>query len=134
MILSRSWGYAVRALTQMAEKYDDESFRWQAAELAEVAGLSQSFLPKVLQQLKSAGLVESTRGRGGGVKLAKSPEEITLLDIAKATEDKLNFNMATAGLEDAPEYLRNELIKRWRPYKTGTIEFLSETTIDNLTE
>ena len=132
MTFSKSWGYGVRALVRLAGTYEDPEYRWQAGELADAAKLPSSFLSKVLHQLTSAGLVDSARGRGGGVRLAAPPEDIRLIDIARATEDTDALNLAAAGFEEATEELRKAIQERWRPYERGMLEFLAETTIADL--
>ncbi|WP_309085230.1 Rrf2 family transcriptional regulator [Chelativorans sp.] len=57
-----------------------------ASALAELHGLSQSYLLKHLQALTAAKLFESVPGPHGGYRLAKSPDRISLLDIVLAIE------------------------------------------------
>lgn len=57
-----------------------------AARLAELNDLPTAYLTKQLQALVRAGLVTSTRGPSGGFRLARSPQEITLLDVVDAIE------------------------------------------------
>ncbi|MGK6316266.1 RrF2 family transcriptional regulator [Neorhizobium sp. DT-125] len=57
-----------------------------AAALAEFHGVSTSYLLKHMQALSGAGLVDTVPGPKGGYRLAKTPEEITLLDIVLAVE------------------------------------------------
>jgi Rrf2 family protein len=45
-----------------------------------------AYLAKVLQSLRRAGLINSRRGVGGGVKLARSPKKINLLEVINAVE------------------------------------------------
>lgn len=52
-------------------------------------GASEAHLAKVVQQLAKAGLVRTTRGPKGGVCLARSPEEISYLEVYEAIEGKL---------------------------------------------
>ena len=59
-----------------------------ASALAELHGLSQSYLLKHLQALASAGVFESVPGPHGGYRLAGSPERISLLDIVLAVEGR----------------------------------------------
>ena len=60
-------------------------------ELAEHYGISRNHLMKVVQQLGQLGFVETTRGRGGGIRLGKPAEEIRLADVVRATEDDMDI-------------------------------------------
>ena len=56
--------------------------------LAEFHGVSESYLLKHLQALTGAGLLESVSGPKGGYRLARPPEQITLLDVVEAIEGR----------------------------------------------
>lgn len=57
-----------------------------AARLAELHGVSATYLAKHLQALSRAELVRSAQGKAGGYLLTRSPEEITVLDVVEAIE------------------------------------------------
>lgn len=57
-----------------------------AAALAEFHGVGTSYLLKHLQALSGAGILQTVPGPKGGYRLAKRPEEISLLDIVLAVE------------------------------------------------
>ncbi|TVT23019.1 Rrf2 family transcriptional regulator [Amycolatopsis acidiphila] len=57
-----------------------------ATRLAELHGVSATYLAKQLQALSRAGLVQSAQGKSGGYVLTRSPEEITVLDVVEAVE------------------------------------------------
>ena len=57
-----------------------------APRLAELHGISRTYLAKHLQQLSRAGLVRSTEGRVGGYLLTRPADEVTVLDIVLAIE------------------------------------------------
>ncbi|MGK7653563.1 RrF2 family transcriptional regulator [Roseovarius sp. B08] len=75
---------AIHAVTMMAALPDDGVM--PAADLAEFHGVSSSYLLKHLQSLSRAGLLQTLPGPRGGYRLARSPAEITLLDIVLAVE------------------------------------------------
>ena len=55
-------------------------------ETAEVYGISRAHLMKVVNQLTRAGFLKATRGRTGGLALARRPDKIRLSDVIRATE------------------------------------------------
>jgi Rrf2 family protein len=57
-----------------------------AAKLAEYHGVPAAYLAKHLQTLARAGLLETTKGPKGGYRLARPPDQITVLDIVEAID------------------------------------------------
>ena len=55
-------------------------------DLAELQGISPSFLAKIFPKLEKAGIVQAAQGICGGYRLARPPAEITVLDIVDAIE------------------------------------------------
>ncbi len=132
MVLSKSWGYAVRALVELGKTFHDPEKKWQAGELAEAANLPASFLSKVLTHLASSGLVQSTRGRGGGVQLARHPGDIRLIEVAHAIEAENWHKVPAAGFEDAPEEVRRTVEEGLSSSIISHMEYLAETSIEDL--
>ncbi len=56
------------------------------SEIAQAHGISRSHLTKIVVALSSMGLLETTRGRGGGLRLLKPAQHIVLGDVVRQTE------------------------------------------------
>lgn len=84
MLLTRKACYAVVAIKHLAMK-GGEGVALSAKELAELSGLPEETLAKILQHLVKAGLVNSRQGVKGGYKLAVDPKNLTVLDVVRAT-------------------------------------------------
>lgn len=68
---------------------EEDGVRCTSQKLAESLGVTASFVRRLLVPLTRDGVVESSLGKHGGVRLARSPESITLRDIYRSvTEDK----------------------------------------------
>lgn len=76
--------YALRLLMYLGTHPDQLCTIQQ---IAEAYGISRNHLMKVAHQLGVTGSVETLRGRGGGLRLAKPPAEIGVGDVVRATED-----------------------------------------------
>lgn len=83
MRLTNFSDYALRVLMYAAARSDRLI---TIEETAEVYGISRAHLMKVANQLTRAGFLKATRGRTGGLALAKRPEKIRLSDVVRATE------------------------------------------------
>jgi Rrf2 family transcriptional regulator, iron-responsive regulator len=89
MRLTKQTNYAVRMLMYCAANSGNLS---RIPEIAKAYGVSELFLFKILQPLHKAGIVDTVRGRNGGIRLGRPAEDISLFDVVKVTED--NFTMA----------------------------------------
>lgn len=97
MRISQKLDYASRALVHLARKHDGESVV-RTDYIAESEAIPPSFLAQILHELKRCGFATSKRGKTGGWKLAKSPAQITLLEVVEALEpDSLGHQDEAAG-------------------------------------
>lgn len=83
MRLAEYTDYTLRVLMHCAVHRDE---RLTIADLAERHGLSKNHVMKIVNDLARQGLLETTRGRGGGLRLMQDPAHIRIGDIVRACE------------------------------------------------
>ena len=84
MQLTKHTDYALRVLIWLTHRD-----RATIAEIAGAHGISENHLMKIVHGLAKNGYVETVRGKGGGLKLAKAPGEISIGEVVRATEETL---------------------------------------------
>lgn len=130
MRLTKQTNYAVRIMMYCAANGDKLS---RIPEIAKAYNVSELFLFKILQPLHKAGLVETLRGRNGGVRLGRAADKITLLDVVRVSEE--SFSMAECfddNATDCPLIDSCGLNSALRRALNAFFEVLSEYTIDDL--
>lgn len=84
MIISSKGRYALRVMTDLAE-HADAGFI-SLADISARQEISLKYLEAITALLNKAGLLDSLRGKSGGYKLKKKPEDYTLREILEVTE------------------------------------------------
>jgi Rrf2 family protein len=67
--------------------------------VAEATRVPPAYLSKVLQALSRGGIVKSQRGVGGGISLARPPEDLTILEVVNAVEPIQRIRSCPLGLK-----------------------------------
>jgi Rrf2 family nitric oxide-sensitive transcriptional repressor len=88
MHLTRFSDNALRCLTFLATAPTGAA---TTAEVARRMALSEDHLMKVVQRLAALGFIETTRGRGGGMRLARDASEINVGAVIRATEESFRL-------------------------------------------
>jgi Rrf2 family protein len=83
-MLSTTSQHAIRALVHLSRV--PEGGLILGRELAELAGIPANFLAKIMLALRNAGLVDATRGQGGGYRLLQSANQIALMQVVELFE------------------------------------------------
>ncbi|GHG02773.1 transcriptional regulator [Deinococcus piscis] len=81
-MFSQTAEYALRAAVTLAEAGSSLS----TAQLAERTQVPAQYLSKVLQGLQRAGLLQALRGKYGGYRLTRPPQDISILDVVNAVD------------------------------------------------
>jgi len=80
--------YSLRVLTYLAVH---DGRLATVGEIAAAYGVSENHLVKVVHHLSQQGYIQTTRGKGGGMRLARAPRSINLGQVLRGTEDSLNL-------------------------------------------
>lgn len=80
--------YALRMLVYLAMRPNRAC---TVADVAEAYGLSHNHLLKVALRLRKLGMIETARGRSGGIRMALAPEDINLGALLRQTEDDFSL-------------------------------------------
>ena len=89
MKLSVRGEYALRAMQVLARDYEEDDSVVRIQEISENQNIPKRFLEQILNDLKSAGVVQSKRGVAGGYRLKRNPNQITLAEIIRHIEGPL---------------------------------------------
>jgi Rrf2 family protein len=90
MQITRQADYAVRAVLYLAQLGQDR--RASTSQIAQEQQIPPSFLAKIVSQLSVAGLLQTSRGARGGVSLARSPDQISILEVVEAIDGPILLN------------------------------------------
>lgn len=87
MLISTKGRYALRVMIDLAEHQSEEFISLK--EIAQRQEISEKYLESIIRILVKAKVVESLRGKGGGYRLRKAPEQYTVDSILRLTEESL---------------------------------------------
>ena len=88
--LTKAGEYGLRAVRYLVENIEDE--RISIGDISQSKNIPEPFLRKLFKPLVQNNIIHSTRGVAGGVRLAREPEEITVLEVVEALEGPLALN------------------------------------------
>jgi Rrf2 family protein len=103
MSYSLSFSQSLYIVLFVAAKIEQSTFEFiSTQQIADTLNIPPSTSSVILRRLKKAGLIEAREGVNGGVRLAKLPGQITVLDIFEAVEQsgamfQTNVNIAVSG-------------------------------------
>ena len=87
MLISTRGRYALRVMIDLAEHPSEEFIPLKV--IAQRQEISEKYLEGIIKLLVKARLVNGLRGKGGGYKLTRTPDQYTVLGILQLTEDPL---------------------------------------------
>jgi Rrf2 family protein len=129
-MLSKTALHAVRAVLALA-KLPADTYAGAGAVAREV-GAPQNYLGKLLKALADQGLLKSQKGLGGGFRLARDPDQITLFDIVEPIEHISRWSGCILGRPQCSEINPCAIHERWKAVRDSYLRMLRETTVAEL--
>ncbi|MBC8351029.1 MAG: Rrf2 family transcriptional regulator [Planctomycetes bacterium] len=130
MNISAKIEYACIAVLELAARYD-RGKPVRIRDIAETNGIPSRFLVQILLQLKSAGIVGSTRGASGGYQLVKPPGEITLAEVMSVSDGQSSKPVTSVERESGAS---RTLMASWQNVAEVQREMLEAVTFADLVE
>jgi Rrf2 family transcriptional regulator, iron-sulfur cluster assembly transcription factor len=88
--ISRQTDYAVRVVLHLA--CQKEGATVSIAEISQSRGLPIPFVRRLIRPLVARGILASSRGTSGGLRMGRQPEDLSLLDVVEAIEGGIALN------------------------------------------
>ena len=129
--LSRKSDYALRAVIYLARISSDRYGR--VSEIAKAKNIPQAFLAQILPLLANRGVVKSQQGAHGGYALARSPNDISFLEVIESVEGPLRLNKCVDGQHDDCTILDScEMLHVWNQAQSQMVDFLGGVTMADM--
>jgi Rrf2 family iron-sulfur cluster assembly transcriptional regulator len=126
MRLSTKGRYAVTAMLDLAIHHAEGPVT--LAGISENQGISLSYLEQLFARLKKHGLVEGLRGPGGGYRLSRKPEDISVAEVITAIGEGIDAT-SCAGNENCQDGERCLTHELWTKLGNEIYDFLNGITL-----
>ncbi len=131
-MLTQTGEYALRALVYMARKGGNAYCG--VKEIAKETGVPSNYLAKILQQLARAKVLESQKGFGGGFKVARPLEKVTLFDVIDPLERIEKFKQCVLGQRLCNDEVACPLHHTWKAVSGQYLGSLRSTTLQDVAD
>jgi Rrf2 family protein len=122
--------YAIRALTYLASRTEQEIVSVQ--EIAQTEEISSHHLSKVMNNLARGKMVQPLRGPGGGYKLIRKPDQITLWEVMGCLGARDVFEECAIGWATCSDKNPCPLHNRWLGLRREIQDYLEGVRISDL--
>ena len=133
MIYSTTTQHALRALIHLALLEGERPVL--VRDIAAAENVPKQFLSKILHTLRKRGLVESTKGPGGGFVLARPRQTICINEVIEAIDGPMRLEATCIlGLEECSDTASCALHHAWKQFREEYVKSLTLLTLDDLVE
>lgn len=130
--INRQTDYAVRVILALSKK--EEGKRVSTSEVGREMLIPPALLQRIVAELASGGFILTQAGRDGGITLAHSPKQITLLQIVEHFEGELYLSDCVLKPGDCPFELRCPVHCQWVRLKNMLRNEMAQTTFQQLVD
>ena len=132
MLISTKGRYALRVLVDMAEHENGDYIPLR--DVARRQDISEKYLESVMKLLVKGGILTGIRGKGGGYRLKRAPDEITVGEILRLCEGSLSpVSCLEADAEPCGRASDCRTLKLWQGLDAVISEYLDRHTLADLT-
>jgi|SRR5215469_4916499 len=132
-MLTTTSEHALRALTHLARLPEGASMLGR--ELAAQAGIPANYLSKILWMLGNAGIIDATRGNGGGYRLKRDAAEVHLFEVVELFDrDRVQVACLLGGGKDCDCDNPCTAHAAWRDVRTAYLDFLHTKTLADISD
>ena len=130
MIVSTKGRYALRVMIDLAEHQAERYVPLK--EVAERQEISEKYLENILKVLVQNGFLEGLRGKGGGYRLTRTPDQYTVAEILLLTEGSLAPVACLSCDEPCERADSCRTVGMWRRFEEITNEYFDGITVKDL--
>ena len=133
MLISTKGRYALRVMIDLAEHQSGEFISLKG--IARRQEISEKYLESIIRMLVKARVLESLRGKGGGYKLRKAPDQYTVGSVLRLTEESLApVSCLEEGALVCPRMTKCRTLPLWQGLDKVIHDYLESVTIADLME
>jgi len=130
MIYSRTAKYGIKALVYLSGKENGDYST--VSSVADRTDIPAEFLGKIFQELARRGILESRKGRGGGFRLRRPGDEISLLEVVETLDGEDVFNDCLFDVKKCGRGGTCPLHDEWVPVREEIKNFLAANCVADL--
>ncbi len=132
VIFSKKCEYGLQAILYIATHPMGEAI--PAEKISQTLKIPREFVSKILQDLRTSGLICSQKGKSGGFCLGKDPSKIKLIDIVEALDGLEMFNSCVLGFPACSPEAPCPVHNKWGTLRDQAYQMLKAETLDQLKE
>lgn len=130
-MLSQTAEYALRTILFIAQRNKQEG-PVQTEAIAEALDIPRNYLSKILHRLAQQGVLQSTRGRGGGFLLSRPPEEMPIIEVVGLFDQISPGRKCLLGRPVCSDAHACDAHAAWKDMSERVATFFRETTVGDL--